>query len=86
MALIYRFPGHLRSNCSRECSGCYLCHGGLFVCHTCHGIEGSLPTDCPGEPMHELVADEVYAAAIDYRASEGWIQRPSRTWENLKEK
>ena len=32
---------------------CYICDGGLILCITCGGFEGSLPTHCPGFEMTE---------------------------------
>lgn len=82
---IIKFPGHKWKHCtSEDCRGCALCHGGLSVCSTCRGAEGSLPTDCPGEPMHEIIQEEVYAARLDYRRGEGWVQRLSKNWEGFK--
>jgi hypothetical protein len=72
------FPRHKWEHCSDpECTGCALCRGGLAVCMVCRGGEGSLPTDCPGERMHEVVEDDVYAGRIDYRAGAGWVRRPA---------
>lgn len=84
MSVILRWPGHVAHHCdTRTCDGCMFCHGGLFACVTCGGLEGSVPTDCPGERMPEVVADEVYAGAIDYRRGEGWTRRPSKLWEGI---
>lgn len=71
---------HRWKHCGADCNGCMLCHGGLALCEICGGLEGALPTDCPGTMMPLLVCDEVYAGNLDYRRCEGWQQRPSRTW------
>jgi hypothetical protein len=69
------FPGHKWQHCTRRtCNGCFLCHGGLALCATCGGLEGALPTDCPGEYMGEFICGEVYAGRIDYRRGEGWVK------------
>lgn len=60
-----------------------LCDGGLAVCTTCGGGEGSLPTDCPGERMQACVEVDVYRGTLDYRRRHGWEERPSKTWERL---
>ena len=77
------FPGHRRAHCRPDCSGCALCRGGLFLCGVCGGLEGSLPTDCPGERMDPVLSDGVYAGEVDYRRREGWVEKMSRTWEEL---
>ena len=83
-AEIIQFPGHKWQHCTDpNCSGCVLCNG-LVVCSVCHSGEGALPTDCPGVPMHEVLCDEVYAARLDYRRKEGWVQSSSKNWEGLK--
>ena len=30
----------------------FICDGGLAYCKTCHGAEGSLPTECPGDHIY----------------------------------
>ncbi|WP_156799808.1 hypothetical protein [Novosphingobium resinovorum] len=75
---IIPFPGHHRARCTRkECLGCHLCHGALFVCTRCGGAEGSLPTDCPGERMTEQQHDDVYAGHIDFVHRRGWVAEAS---------
>lgn len=51
---------------------CRYCGGGLADCVVCHGAEGSLTTDCPGEPIPQETLDRVYAGAVDYREGRGW--------------
>lgn len=41
---------------------------GLSWCPRCGGAEGSLPTECPGQRMHHLEEQRVYAGHLDYRA------------------
>lgn len=67
-----------------DCPGCNLCHGGLSLCCVCGGGEGSLPTDCPGQSMNDILHDDVYAGKVDYRRKEGWVQRPSVMWEGIR--
>lgn len=67
---------HRLKHCKDEyCMGCYLCSGGLAQCEVCGGAEASLPTDCPGASMQEIVEDGVQAGEIDFRRWFGWIQK-----------
>ncbi len=76
---VLQFPGHLWAHCeSKECTGCFLCTGGLAFCRRCGGAEGSLPTDCPGVRMRQQQEDEVYAGTMDYRRAEGWVKQSSK--------
>ncbi len=82
---IFAFPHHrlvgvdVPCDCSKDRS-CPICDGGLALCQTCGGAEGSLPTHCPGEKMAAEVADAVYEGLCDYDAREGWVQRESAMW------
>ena len=68
---VITFPGHRWARCTNKgCTGSFLCHGGLALCTRCGGLEGTLPTDCPGERMQWPVSDEVYAGEIDFRRRE----------------
>jgi len=51
----------------RDHGHCVYCDGGLASCTVCHGHEGSLPTECPGEPMTPEQQDEVYDGSLDFR-------------------
>jgi hypothetical protein len=84
VADVIYFPGHRWKHCVPHCDGCVLCHGGLALCDVCGGLEGSLPTDCPGERMRRVVEDDVYAGELDYRTGEGWVQKMSKMWEELR--
>ena len=69
---------HHWDHCKRvDCPGCMLCHGGLALCTVCRGLEGSLPTDCPGEQMGDEVAKAVYAGERDFVRGRGWIEGAS---------
>ena len=75
---IIQFPGHHWAHCTRkDCTGCHLCHGGLGICTTCGGMEGSLTTDCPGERVSYDDGERVYAGTLDYRRGEGWVETSS---------
>lgn len=78
-ARVLAWPRHKWAHCTREdCLGCFLCDGGLACCVRCGGLEGSLPTDCPGEHMTEDRQDEVYSGDLDYRVGRGWVREPAR--------
>ncbi|QST02762.1 hypothetical protein IMZ31_19625 (plasmid) [Pontibacillus sp. ALD_SL1] len=46
----------------------------IGICDVCGLVEGSLTTDCPGEPSYKQ-ADEVYERKLDYRSEEGWVSK-----------
>lgn len=72
------FPGHHWAHCTRtHCTGCHLCHGGIAICTTCNGMEGSLTTDCPGSRVTREQDEAVYAGELDYRRGEGWVSASS---------
>lgn len=52
--------------------------GGLSLCKVCGGLEGGLPTNCPGERMAMETQDKVYRGEIDFIESEGWINKISQ--------
>lgn len=51
----------------------------LDVCVTCGMYEGGLTTDCSGEKVTMAVEDDVYAGKLDYRDSEGWVNKLNPT-------
>lgn len=51
---------------------CPICDGGLASCTVCRGFEGSLPSECPGQPMNEATQDSVYNDALDFRGGQ-WV-------------
>lgn len=63
---------HTWHECDCTEGPCVYCGGGLSSCDVCLGAEGSLPTDCPGEPMGKEREARVYAGEIDYREGRGW--------------
>lgn len=65
---------HRLYECPARCDGCMFCNGGLALCTVCGGGEGSLPTDCPGEKMTDLVEASVYAGRTDYVNGE-WVDK-----------
>lgn len=70
--------GHTPTQCrDPECLGCGFCAGGLDGCDVCGGVEGSMPSTCPGQPMTPAQIDEVYAGRLDYRGGL-WVTAPSR--------
>lgn len=60
--------GHKPVTCTRtDCPGCQFCAGGLYGCSVCGGLEGSMPSTCPGTTMTTTQLDEVYAGRLDFR-------------------
>lgn len=76
---VHRFHGHYWHRCEKPCTkiGCAYCDGGLASCDVCHGLEGALPTDCPGSKMTGTQIDAVYDGSLDYRWREGWVHASS---------
>ena len=58
--------GHTQVECKDpDCGGmCNACC--LAMCAVCRGVEGSLPTECPGREMTEQEQTQVYEGALDY--------------------
>lgn len=75
MGIVVQWPKHIlerHENCDDP--HCPICEGGLSYCRVCCGAEGSLATDCPGEPMTNDQADGVYEGCSDYiRKAGGWV-------------
>ena len=46
--------------------------GGLAICKVCGGMEGGLPTECPGTWMDPLTSDLVYQGVVDFRFGQ-WV-------------
>lgn len=40
--------------------------GGLAVCKVCRCFEGSLATECPGDPVSADQQDRIYAGEVDF--------------------
>ena len=59
-----------------DCPGCMFCAGGLWGCQVCGGLEGGMPTQCPGRAMTPAEVDDVYAGRRDYRLGT-WTAVPS---------
>lgn len=59
----------------RDCElmHCNICDGGLAVCTVCNGVEGSLTTECPGEPMTFVRKEAVYQGHMDYQNGK-WVK------------
>lgn len=55
---------------------CYACSGDLAWCIECRGAEGTLPTECPGEPMGSERAEDVYRGRVDFRGG-AWVDLKS---------
>lgn len=65
--------GHVAINCNCHQTGCNFCEGGLWACDVCGGLEGSMPTQCPGKQMTGDQRDAVYRGQLDYR-DHGWAE------------
>ena len=46
---------------------------GLARCTVCEGVEGELPTECPGRPMTLEESDGVVLGDLDYKDGK-WIK------------
>lgn len=74
--------GHMLHQCDgRVCRWnegypCCYCDGGLALCHTCGGAEGSLPDVCPGFRMSEAEQDDVYHRGMEW-ADGAWRGGPA---------
>jgi len=84
MARIIPFPvpGHRWYVCDGKHedggSACWSCNG-LSMCVLCGGAEGAIPTDCPGEWMHDIVEQEVFDGELDFRrVLGGWVRMSNR--------
>jgi hypothetical protein len=64
--------GHTAVECNCDEPYCQFCQGGLFACSVCGGLEGSVPTHCPGDAMTYKQNEDVYAGRIDYRDG-AWV-------------
>lgn len=49
-----------------EKPACWFCEGGLSACTACGGLEGSLPTHCPGDSVDVFTLNKVYGGEIDF--------------------
>lgn len=69
----HTFHGSPQAPCIKlpEDGPCYTCDGGLTLCVVCAGVEGALPTLCPGSRMSFTTMDRVYVGIIDFRLIEG---------------
>lgn len=84
-AVVYRWPRHLRDNCPEgepawQCLAGICVHTNLFCCRTCGGVEGSLPTDCPGEWMDGPTQQAVYAEELNFTRQHGWVRPGEINW------
>lgn len=90
MGDIVRWPHHVRVRHEHRNDGCdddtrcSYCQGGLFTCAVCGASEGELPTECPGERMHEHERAAVLNGHIDYVGG-GWVCRSPLTPDEMEE-
>lgn len=55
---------------------CNVCDGGLAICTTCGGVEGSLAKECPGFRCEGSHGDAIYEGYIDFEGGV-WVLGPS---------
>lgn len=75
MGDVIRFTGHKRHNCDTSdrkhtdwpdtCPACI-----LYLCVTCGGAEGSLPTHCPGYRISFEGQELIMAGQLDFKDGE----------------
>lgn len=70
--------GHVDLVCTCYRTGCMFCDGGLWACTICCGLEGSMPSTCPGQRMTHEQTRAVYAGTLDYRNGQWTEGVPSR--------
>lgn len=65
---------------------CPICEGGLSHCTVCGGLEGSLPTECPGRHMTAQEIEDVYAGKLDFFAPHGgpFSNAVARWWRSVE--
>jgi hypothetical protein len=79
MAEVLPFPRHKLHGawcCQKRGESCFICDGGLGVCHRCFGGEASLPSECPGRPLTPQEHADVASGFLDFRDGE-WHRIPS---------
>lgn len=81
--------GHIDVTCECSRTGCMFCDGGLWACTVCGGLEGGMPSTCPGEHMTPEQSKAVYAGLLDFRDGrwfEGMASRfsPTGLWGATK--
>jgi hypothetical protein len=57
-------------NCNEQ--SCNICE--LFICKVCNCAEGSLPLECPGEPVPEHMQKLIMDKVLDYEDGR-WVKR-----------
>lgn len=63
---------------------CMICDGGLAICRTCGGAEGSLPTHCPGVRMTSYAEDQVYTGRLNFREGQ-WHKESTAERERMQQ-
>jgi len=79
------YEDHTGKDCQK--TNCVICDGGLAVCTVCGLFEGSLTTDCPGEPSYRKYGDQIYKGELDYKEGQGWVNEKNPTnqsWEKSR--
>ncbi|CDX26850.1 hypothetical protein MPL3356_60588 [Mesorhizobium plurifarium] len=78
------FPKHLYRRCNCSMERCAICSWGAAICTRCAGIEGELPTDCPGEEMTDEQRISVLSGEINYHRRTGWIAEDVTRYARLR--
>lgn len=63
---------HAYFDCKCNEQECPYCDGGLGLCTTCGGFDGSLTTDCCGHTVSDKLLQAVYAEGLDYKEGR-WV-------------
>ncbi len=63
------------SGCDQGSGYCNFCDGGLFLCTSCNCAEGTLPKECPGDPVPEAEQDRIMGGFIDFEAGRWWVKK-----------
>jgi hypothetical protein len=64
--------------CDDAFGTCFTCE--MAHCKVCGGAEGSLPTECPGQPIHQDHQELIYHSTLDFRDGQ-WMRRPYASHE-----
>ncbi len=78
------FPKHLYRRCDCRMERCAICTWRAAICTRCAGIEGELPTDCPGEEMTDEQRIGVLSGEINYHRGTGWIAEDVTRYARLR--
>lgn len=78
------FPRHLYRRCDCRAERCAICTWGAAMCKRCLGVEGDLPTDCPGEQLTDEQREGVLTGRLNYHRKTGWIAEDVTQYARLR--